>query len=73
MPGQVTLPHKPLDVVLDCVSAYPSCFGHLADCHPPMRPGELENLNRQVRQIAQYNTLVLDFRIKPVLLLLEGS
>ncbi len=37
MSGQVTLPHKPLDVVLDRVAAYPSRSGDLADCHPPVR------------------------------------
>ena len=46
MSGQVTFPHKPLDVVLDRVSAYPGRFGDLADCHTAMRPSEFENLHR---------------------------
>ena len=46
MSGQVTLPHKPLDVVLDRVAAYPSCSSGLADCHPPMLAHELKNPHR---------------------------
>ena len=42
MSAQVTSPHKLLNVVLDRVSADPGRFGGLADCYPPVRPGELE-------------------------------
>ena len=73
MSGQMTFLHERLDVALDRVSTYPSYYGGLADCHPPMLAGEFENLDREFRQIAQNHPLALDLRLEKFLLFLEGS
>jgi hypothetical protein len=67
MSGQMTFLHERLDVALDRVSTYPSDFGGLADCHPPMLAGEFENLDREFRQIAQNHPLALDLRLEKIL------
>src|SRR5258708_26459193 len=61
------------DMILDSVAAGACRLGGFRDGHTAAFTHQLQDFDRQLRQIAQQNPLALELRLPAALLLLQGS